>query len=273
MLKKLMKHELKATYRTFLPIYLGLAIITGVVSLAMTLLDKIDSVLTGLGFGFSILILVLGFIFVIMSPYLFMSMRFYRTTATREAYLTFTVPADTKTILLAKFLIAFMWTIVTVVLWLLAFGIVMAVILDENVLGKFFNELFSASNLVEMVLEILSSLVSIAGSILTIFAAISLSQLVRDHRVLASFGFYAAIYTVQQILGIIVLIPFILANMDTINSVNSGDSAEFSLRYSTAPFGGAGMTAYVVTLLLYVGISVACYFLSNYMLKKKLNLL
>lgn len=54
---------------------------------------------------------------------------------------------------------------------------------------------------------ILSFIMGYINSILAIYASISLGQFVRDHRVIASIAFYAAIYTAQQIVSLVVLIP------------------------------------------------------------------
>lgn len=265
MLSKLIKHEFKATYRIFLPIYIGLAIITGFASAILFVTSAYENTLLNIAFGFGMVIVVLSYIFVVMSPYIFLSLRFYRTTATREAYLTFTVPADTKVILLAKFIVSLAWTLLTLLLWFLSLIIFMSAIQGE---GPAFSDFFSLYDSESMILQILTIIISIANSILTIFAAISLSQLVRDHRIIASFAFYAAIYTVQQIISVCALLPFMF------DSFTSEDAA---LSYSTGMTFGGIMSSYsgvyIISYIISLGISTACFFLSNYMLKKKLNLL
>ena len=104
---------------------------------------------------------------------------------------------------------------------------------------------------------------SISCSILTIFAAISLSQLVRDHRVIASFAFYMALTTVQQIVSIAALIPIMLKELSA-----SGDA-----EYTASGTVTSDTTVYVLSLIIGIVFSLVFYFISNYMLKKKLNLL
>lgn len=262
MLTKLMKHEFKATYRTFLPIYIGLAVITALACIGSQILRDYNNPILEIALGFGIIVVILSYIFVFISPYIFLSMRFYRTTATREAYLTFTVPADTKTIVFAKFTVTFLWTILTSLLWLASFLLFMKCVTDGQIdLWYFFakNE--------TLLWQILSLAVGFANNILMIFTAVCLSQLVRDHRVIASIAFYAAIYTVQQILSVVALLPFIFRTM---NVLSTAEMNEVTIQSELA---GEQLPVYLLSIGLSLGMSAAMFFLSNHMLKKKLNLL
>lgn len=265
MLSKLIKHEFKATYRIFLPIYIGLVIITGL-ACATSILDSYQNTLLSIALGFGMIIFVLGYIFVILSPFIFLPIRFYRTTATREAYLTFTVPADTKVILLAKFIVAFAWSLITILLWVATLIIFISSIdgWDWRGLAYFFD--------IEkeyLIWKILTMITGLAVNILSIFAAISLSQLVRDHRVIASFAFYAAIYTVQQIISVCVLIPFMIQNLNAV----AVDEFSRGMTSDLTSSSYEDIMIYILSLAVSLGVSAACFFLSNHMLKKKLNLL
>ncbi len=264
MLTKLMKHEFKATYRTFLPIYIGLVVITAFACISSLVMRDYHNPILEIALGLGIIIVVIGYIFVFISPYIFLSLRFYRTTATREAYLTFTVPADTKTILLAKFIVTFLWTILTSLLWIASFLILIECISEGQVdLWYFFSENET------VIWQILTMVFAFANNVLMIFTAISLSQLVRDHRVIASIGFYAAIYTVQQIISIIALIPFMIKSMNLFSALE----AETNEAAIQAELMSEQLPVYLLSIGLSLGMSVAMFFLSNYMWKRKLNLL
>lgn len=273
MLKKLIKHEFIATYRIFLPIYVALAALTGLACLAVRFIDNYNPALLQIASGFGIIIVILGFMFVILSPFIFLSMRFYRTTATREAYLTFTVPADTKLIVLAKFIVSYLWTAVTTILWFFALLTFMnsASPAGKNLLVVFFKNLFSPEELASTLLYFAVLATTLACSILSIFAAISLGQLVRDHRVIASFAFYAAIYTVQQIVSVLVMLPWMISIFESSKDVVV-DETTVEFGYSSA-MGGDDTAMFLVSIALSLVFSVVFYLLSNYMLKKKLNLL
>lgn len=258
MLSKILKHEFKATYRIFIGIYIGLAALTGLGNFVIPLLDKYENIPFMIGFGFATMILVLGYIFIIMSPYIFLSVRFYRTTATREAYLTFTIPADTKTILIGKYLNTMFWTVVTAGLWYLS-------LVTFDTFSGMFDQLHFDR---DFFLSMLSLLLSIHVSILSIFSAISLSQLARNHRLLVSIGFLIAQYTVQQIVSVIVLIPVMLSQIQVDMSSDSLD-----LYGGIQPDAVDSLPTFLLSFAISIVFSVVYFFLSNYMLKKKLNLL
>lgn len=262
MLGKIIKHEFKSTYRIFIPIYIGLALLISAGCLFIQLLKHYNSTPLTIISGFGIILLVFGIIFVFISPYIFLSMRFYKTTATREAYLTFTVPAETHQILLGKFIVSFAWTVATMIL--AYFSIVILITAGGANLKDIFSFVFDA-DMELMAIQIFSLLLSCALSILQIFTAISLGQLVRDHRVIASLAFYAALYTVQQIVGIVVLLPFMITEM-------SKDMYSFSVSAGTQT-GDTPVSIFLLSMIISVVFSVAYFFLAKYVLKKKLNLL
>lgn len=269
MLGKLIKHEFKSTYRIFFPIYIGLVVLSLAACLFIELMKHMESTALSIVSGFGLIILVLGFIFAFVSPYIFLSMRFYKTTATREAYLTFTIPAETYKILLSKFIMSFLWTVATLIL---AYSSIAVIISSSGItsLKNMFDFLLDG-NTGLFVLQVISLILSCALSILQIFAAISLGQLVRDHRIIASLAFYAAIYTVQQIISVLALLPFMISEMSTVMSAEEMDTLQFSVSNS------GGDTMELPIFLLSIGLSIAFsivwFFLSKFILKKKLNLL
>ena len=118
-----------------------------------------------------------------------------------------------------------------------------------------------------MITQVISLLLSCALSILQIFTAISLGQLVRDHRIIASLAFYTALYTVQQIVSIVVLLPFMLSGIRKDLSAEI-DTFSTGLQSSTPT-----MSVLFLSIILSVVFSIAFFFLSKFILKKKLNLL
>ena len=131
-----------------------------------------------------------------------------------------------------------------------------AVGFDYESTRKFIDFFIESSNF--SWLNIVTLIVSYANSILAIYAAISLGQFVRDHRVIASIAFYGVIYMVQQIAGLIILIPFMLkANIfEEAETINSSMDMQISI-------------VSLVFSLVFCGIF---YFISNRILERKLNL-
>lgn len=266
MLGKIMKHEFKSTYRIFVPIYIGLALLITAACLFIELLKHYNSAPLTIISGFGVILLVFGIIFVFISPYIFLSMRFYKTTATREAYLTFTVPAETHQILLGKFIISFAWTLVTLILAYFSIAIICTT--GGANIKDMFNFIFDGD--MELIaIQGFSLLLSCALSILQIFTSISLGQLVRDHRIIASLAFYAALYTVQQIISIVAILPFMITE---ISKDTSAGMETFGMSVGTQT-GGLSIHIYILSIILSIIFSVAYFFLAKYVLKKKLNLL
>lgn len=264
MLGKLIKHEFKATWRQFIPVYIGLAILTGAACIFFAISDHLNSSLFAIGAGFGMLIGIFGMIFVFISPYIFLSLRFYKTTATREAYLTFTIPAETRTILAAKFIVSYIWTLITMVLAWLALSIVIQNGGGEDFIDVLFS-VFDENTWSMNLLQVLTLALGFANTLFSIFTAICLGQLVRDHRVIASVAFYAAIYTVQQIVSVIATLPYLLTELRV-----SSSSVEYS---SSLAASGSDVEPMVISLVISVVFIAIEYLLSNYLLKKKLNLL
>lgn len=269
MLNKIIKHEFKATYRTFLAINIAYAVACILLCALIPVLENFRSPLLTIVFGFGMLVILLGLIFVVMSPFIFLSIRFYKTTATREAYLTFTVPAKTSTILLGKFITSLTLTVITLLVWVTGFLAVNVVALELPL------EVLSLD--ADMIFPLFTYFVSIMNGLSTIFAAISLSQLVRDHRVLASFGFYMALYTVQQIVSVIAMLPYFITMYNNINDIPDRIAADMGVNYSFAPFTlsgtNAGVGIYILAVVLSLVFCAANYAIAHHMLNKKLNLL
>ena len=258
MLKKLIKHEFKATYRFYLPIYIGLAVLVALACGFLNIVEIFDvnELFLSITLPLGAVVGLLAIIFALISPYIFICLRFYRSTATREGYLTFTLPASTNQILFSKFLVSFFWAVLTVGVTTLAIFVLLAVGFDPDMTFTAIHQLFHSSEF--NFTTILSFVVGYANSILSIYTAISLGQFVRDHRVIASIAFYAATYTVQQIVNLVVLIPIMIGS----GVLSSGETLNYS---------DLGIMS-VVSIILSLVFCVIFYFVSERILDRKLNL-
>ena len=258
MLKKLIKHEFKATYRFYVPVYIALAALVALACIFLTVIDHFDvnEMFLSITLPLGAIVGFLAIIFTVLSPYIFICLRFYRSTATREGYLTFTLPASTNQILFSKFLVSFLWAVLTVGVTTLAIFVLLAVGFDPDMTFTAIHQLFHSSEF--NFTTILSFVVGYANSILSIYTAISLGQFVRDHRVIASIAFYAATYTVQQIVSLVVLIPIMIGS----GVLSSGETLNYS---------DLGIMS-VVSIILSLVFCVIFYFVSERILDRKLNL-
>lgn len=263
MLKKLLKNEMIATWRIFLPIYIGLLVATGIAAAFAHIANRIDTGIMSILLGTGTIILVLGLIFVLVSPFIVLAVRFYKTTATREAYLTFTLPAKVSTILLAKLIVSFFWLIATFILWYLCFGFILFQYDADVTWFHLLHEMVVNHSLTALY-EVLTLIIGFATSILTIYASISLSQLVRSHRILASIAFYIGIYILQQFLALLVLISYFIA---------TSDSSFLEKLTMYGPMDSGFQELFLLSAGMSAVFGIACYFISNYLLSKKLDLL
>ena len=103
MLKKLIKHEFKATYRFYVPVYIALAALVALACIFLPVIDHFDvnELFLSITLPLGAIVGFLAIVFTVLSPYIFICLRFYRSTATRDGYLTFTLPASTNQILLS----------------------------------------------------------------------------------------------------------------------------------------------------------------------------
>jgi hypothetical protein len=220
---------------------------------------------------------MVGFIFAMIALFaastIFIIIRFYRTTATTEAYLTFTVPANPSQILGSKLLVASVWQ-------LLSSGIGIAAIFSMFFISGLFTPgdvtdfiqaaingavtkgAFSVTLLPSVLFTAFSVLVGIPCGILYYYCAIMLGQLFNNHRVVASFAMYIAITTVIQIANTVISIPLALAGGSYSITEESYTVGMFLLNYNTSITLGS---------ILNIIVGIACYIVTLFIMKKKLN--
>lgn len=265
MLSRLLKYEIKATGRVFLPLFLALLAFAGISRLiALVGQQQWDT-------PEAISILIYGFIMVAMFVMTFVTMiqRFYRNLLADEGYLMHTLPVKPWQHIVAKLLISMFWIVVS---GIVAFISILILALERGdlrdivasvapflrqVLDQFGNWTYLFS--LEM---LIGSLLTLASGILLIYASMAIGHLFRKHRMLASFGAFIGLNTLSQILfEILIKIPMI------------------------APFAGMPMNAdelqaelpiiqeYVIYGIALSVLICAIYFaVTQYILSKRLNL-
>lgn len=262
MLRKCIKHEWLATARNFLPMLAFVIVLTPIFSLIMRI--NLDSeamnVMNFFGplgiFGFAVMI-----IGIYIATYIFVITRFYRTTATSEAYLTFTLPVSVHHILLSKWLVALFWQIISAVLAvcaILAMTFITGMLTPEDITSMI-HDIFNISGwdmrlVYFVVLFVVTMIFETAFGTLEFYCAIMLGQLITQHRVLASIGFYAAIYTATQFVSILFMIPLIFMNPA---------ANDFPLALPEATF--------YISIVESIILGVVCYIVSAWIMKKHLN--
>lgn len=262
MLRKLLKYEIKATARIFLPIYLALLLVSVVNQLipdmnleqAFTLAD-ILGIITALIY---VLIIVGMFVMTLIVTI----QRFYKNLLADEGYLMFTLPVESWKHIMSKLLISVMWSVISVFVAFVSVMIIERVSLAElsYYLKLFYTiiESYFESRATLMIAEsILTALLVLVSSGLMIYAAIAIGQLCNKHRILSSVGAYSCIYIINQILMTIALFIAFGSGIFTYGIFDEPSNVFILLRINNI-------------LLIVTG--VAYFLITNFILTKKLNL-
>lgn len=259
MFAKLLKHEFKSTAGMMGLLSLGalsLGLMGGLMlrymvnageSRAYYALDAIFS-------------LLFGFVFLALLAYalgsqLYLAAQFYKRKFTDEGYLTFTLPVRCWQIFLSSFLNVLFWTVVIILVTLIAFVLIFVVgLLDTEVLQKIqemnilgqTKEIFSDADLgtpVHSIIEFVSGIVIMLSSI-TIG-----SVLAKKHKILGAIGTYYAV-------------SLLLSGIST-----------WLMGMSLAPDTAIDtQRMYMISSAVNIVASGAGFFLSTWLMEKKLNL-
>lgn len=271
MLGKLLKQEFGATARYFIPLYGLILVLTPLFALTFRMVSDLDMDIESAGLNIITSLAVfgiLGYAFLIIAIFIatliLIVIRFYKTTATSEAYLTFTLPVKTYQIVLSKTLAAVVWEILAGIIAIFSvigmFCISGFVTFSEMMDGlrSLFDGLFiymDGDDYLTASLILLSILTGTIASIMKVYCAISLGQLFRNHRILISIGFYFAIYFALQIVSMFLSVGGII--------FLQGDSLSQSYYNYT----------YSISILENVAVSVAGFWVTTFIMKKHLNVI
>ena len=268
MLSKLLKYEIKATARLFLPLYLTIVIfaVINLFFLATPNPGAKSFSFYNLAMAISMTVYVTLMIGLVVMTLFVLVQRFYKNLLGDEGYLMFTLPVKSRSHILCKLITAVLWTIAS---GFVAFCSILVIFSNKISIAQIFGQLsmafgqltqeFGAYSYLFTFEVMVVGLLTIASTILTIYAAIALGQLFNKHKLLASFGMYIALQIVSQI--IMVLSSAIFFNL-----------AVFKPAGTFLP-SAAVVNGILLVCILYFGAFTAGYFcLTNYLLKRRLNL-
>jgi hypothetical protein len=260
MLGKLFKHEMKACSRLLLPLYLLLFVLTILDRIVLGLnvfhgvLGIIAGILTFIFIFTDVVIAVVSLVIVIM--------RFYKNLITDEGYLMFTLPVKTNQLINSKLLAASIWTIVSALAMISSMFIVFSSLTGAS---AFWNELTTQLSLFKdelgssfylfLIGIVLGIVFTILNSILHIYASIAIGQLFSGHKILGSVVAYAAIGAVMQVV-------FTLASIISV----------FIIGKEPNDFTIATNALMPVSLFITILFTVAFYWITSFLFRRKLNL-
>lgn len=266
MLGKVMKFDLKATSRFFLPMYAGLVVLTLLNKLSLEFMfdtsNRLLNTLSGIAIGFY----TVGLLAVFIMTQVFIVWHFYKNLTGDEGYLMFTLPVKPSTHVNAKLLTAIIWSVSTVVLVIASF----LLLASGHGVGDFFREMFTylgdalntkyAAEVYIICAEVIAlMIISLFSSPLHYFCCIALGHLFGKHRVAGAVVSYIGIQVVLQVVSSIFMVIFGLSNVNV--SINT---AYDFFHY----FNGYMIFSLIFSLLT----TVIFYLLSTYIFTWKLNL-
>lgn len=275
MLGKLLKYELKATSRVFLPLYLTLLVVALINSFFVNSeMFQIQGLLM-MVFG-SLLIAMFVITFVVLLQ------RFGKNLLGDEGYLIFTLPVNSNSIILSKYLVALLWTLLSGIVAIIAFSFIAIIPLVQdlkwelsyifNSIGEF-SKLFFTKGFPPYVINfILLMFLGYSVFIFTVYLSLSMGQLpvFNKHRALASF---------ISFIGLNILFSFVqnfitsfLLDHSFSGTINfDADSVYelYTLPNEIFPILNTQLiSSTVFNLILLIGL----FFATKYILDKKLNL-
>lgn len=264
MLGKLLKYELKATGRIFLPLFLALMLFA-VINRFMVNPENFD---TPAMISMAIYVIIMVGMFVM--TFIMMIQRFQKNLLSDEGYLMLTLPVKPWKHIVSKLLVSMLWMVVSGITAILSILIIslkkgdftifseVFATLHQRVFGELGTLLYLMS--FEMIIGLL---IALASGILIIYASIAIGHLFNQHKMLASFGAFIGLSTLSEILSkLFSLIPGI-ADFSNINISSYSDFIGMQPILQLMIASGI-----IITGLL----GVAYFAITNYILSKRLNL-
>ncbi len=279
MLGKLTKHELIASGRMILPMYIAL-ICTSLVSKFFIWISSkksfIDSapltfskIVTSISSLFTILNIILIFV-VLIGTIIFLLVRFYKNYYTDEGYLMFTLPVSSTSLIFSKLLSALVWTIVSSAISLGAFLFIMHTEETANSFGSFWDELGNLLHRMAVEMDIpfgllvtefiLLIMITIIGKYLMFYTSISIGpSIMSRNKVVGSIIGYVIVYIATQIVSFLVLylLSSVMPNYIDALSQNAGQAVQSTI-----------LTVSIVNLVY----CVVFFFITHHLMKTKTNL-
>lgn len=267
MLGKLMKYEFKACGRIFFPLYIGILFLAAAngVSIGSALKDQDGFMLDPTALNTQAilsLLLVALFVALFVITIVLTIQRFKKNLLDDEGYLMFTLPVKSSSLILSKFLVALIYSIISGIVALLSFNII-GVIGGNISLGEIFNAFSLQDIFVEgmefIIYAILSMFISYCIFVLTIYLALSVGQLpkLNKHRVAAGVILFFAINMIINIIK------------NFLRNILFGGVTEMELANNITVSSYAYLS---VDLLMGIVIGIVLFLLTNWILNKKLNL-
>ena len=269
MLRKLLKHEFRATGRIMGPLYLVLLVTALCANFSTRVMDSADNRLLNILGTLVVMAFVVAIIGVCFMSFALMLQRFYRNLLRDEGYIMFTLPASVHQQVWSKLIVSVVWFAASAVVVMLACVIAVyqvGFVMDFfRVMHRILENMtaYYALNGTAIALELLAlCFVSGAAFALQFYAAMAVGHSFSNHKMALSVVFFFAFQFVSQIVGTVLLV-----------SLDGSPLFEFLSTLDIHLDAMAGVHLGICLLLVLSAVYGAIfYFVTTYFLKKRLNL-
>lgn len=214
MLRKLLKHEFRATARVMIPLYL-ITVLLAVLTRATALWAELVTFDGMLGRNFLALlsgIIIFGFVLALIANFvvavILAILRFRSNLMADEGYVMFTLPVSTHTLVWSKLIVSAVWFLGAVVVDVLSLLALVANVEMFWELGRVFQEIadqwnaYYVGNGVAFLVEcLLLFLVFCVVACLEFYTPLAIGHSFAQHKMLLSVAFFFAIQVVTQIVS------------------------------------------------------------------------
>ncbi|MCC0684109.1 ABC transporter permease [Clostridioides sp. ZZV15-6383] len=251
MLGKLLKYELKASGRTFIPLYIAILIVAVFNGIFInTNIFQIQ--------GIGILILTSLFMALGVLTVVVTIQRFRKNLLGDEGYLMFTLPVSTSSLILSKCITALIYAVLSFIVVVFTFGVLMlssasGILLPEIL--ELFNTGFKliSENFLDILLLVVAMFISYLSFILLLYTSLSMGQLPKfnKHRNIVAFASFIAINIVISTIR------------DVVARALPNENTTYHI-YQSPHF--------MLAILGSIAVVVILFFATKFILDKKLNL-
>ncbi len=259
MLGKLLKYEFKATSRYFIPLMIAVLIMTPITKLIVNI-DLFNGMLAAIPVTFITGYVIILFAVAVVTMVVIV-IRFYQNMVTSQGYLMHTLPVSASQHIISKMLVAVAWTIIStliIVLSLLAFFFFPdhMDLLKEG-WGKFvylFRKEVGVKEGILLIQFAVTGIISLFHNVLFIYVSIAIGQIISKHRILGGIVTAFVLNIATQFLSMLIIIPIGIMGAD-VNNPN-------------IIIDWVMPSSIILTLVL----TIIFFVVTNYILKRKLNL-
>ena len=268
MLGKMLKYDIKDYSKSMLPICLMLLIMSIITRIFYTISESFE----GLKATFSILFGISTFIFcitiIISLVYcFFISVKnYYKKVLKDEGYLTHTLPVRKSTIILSQIISSIIWLFIICIIILATLAIAYY---QKGMISSFINIMNSemsseliVSPIVTLIIIVIMMICSYIATVLAIYCSMTIGHGFSNNKMGYSIIAGVIFYAVYQVLGIISVVGVLACNYGSLETMINGIAMTENILIQLI------VAAFATNII----IGIASYILTNYNLKKRLNL-